>query len=110
IVQELRMLSRRDDVALGPVELGAVIRGAVKLASRELRDRAQLIEEYEGVPAVWGNGPRLGQVVLNLLINAAYAITPGKPAENEVRLVARAHDAGSVLVEVRDTGSGIPPE
>ncbi len=111
IVQELRMmLSRPDDVALGPVELGAVIRGALKLASREVGERAQLIEECEGVPAVWGNGPRLGQVVLNLLINAAHAIAPGKPAENEVRVVARANGAGGVLVEVRDTGSGIPPE
>jgi len=110
IVQELRMLSRRDDLALGPVELSSVIHGAVKLASRELRDRAQLIEECEGIPAIWGNGPRLGQVVLNLLINAAYAITPGKPAENEVRVVARAHGAASVVVEVKDTGSGIPPE
>jgi two-component system NtrC family sensor kinase len=111
IVQDLRMmLSRRDEVALGPVELAAVIHGAVKLASRELRDRAQLIEECEGVPAAWGNGPRLHQVVLNLIINAAYAITPGKPAENEVRVVARAHGAGNVVVEVRDTGCGIPPE
>jgi two-component system NtrC family sensor kinase len=110
IVQELRMLSRRDDMALGPVELASVVHGAVKLASREVRDRAQLIEECEGVPAVWGNGPRLGQVVLNLLINAAYAIAPGKPSENEVRVVARAQGAGSVVVEVRDTGCGIPPE
>jgi C4-dicarboxylate-specific signal transduction histidine kinase len=111
IVQDLRMmLSRPDDVALGPVELGAVIRGAVKLASRELRDRARLVEECEGVPAVWGNGPRLSQVVLNLLINAGYAITPGKPEENEVRVVARVHGPGSVLVEVKDTGCGIPKE
>jgi two-component system, NtrC family, sensor kinase len=110
IVQELRMMSRPDDVALGRVELGSVVRGAVKLASRELRDRAQLVEDCEGIPAIWANGPRLSQVVLNLLINAAHAIPPGKPMENEVRVVARANGAGSVVLEVRDTGCGIPPE
>jgi len=110
IVQELRMMSRPDDVALGRVELGSVVRGAVKLASRELRDRAQLVEDCEGVPAIWGNGPRLSQVVLNLLINAAHAIAPGKPMVHEVRVVARASGSGSVVLEVRDTGCGIPPE
>jgi len=110
IVKDLRDLSRRDDVALGPVELASVVHDAVKLASREVRDRAQLIEECESVPAVWGNGPRLHQVVLNLLINAAYAITPGKPAENKIRVAARAQGSGSVVVEVTDTGCGIPPE
>jgi two-component system, NtrC family, sensor kinase len=110
IVKDLRDLSRRDDVALGPVPLASVIHDAVKLASRELRDRAQLIEECEGVPEVWGDRTRLHQVVLNLLINAAYAITPGKPAENEIRVVARVQGAGSVVVEVKDTGCGIPAE
>jgi two-component system NtrC family sensor kinase len=111
IVQDLRMmLSRPDDVALGPVELEAVIHGAVKLASQEVRGRARLIEECEVLPLIWGNGPRLGQVVLNLLINAVYAIAPGRPEENEIRVVARAQGTGSVRVEVRDTGCGIPRE
>jgi signal transduction histidine kinase len=110
IVQELRMMSRPDDVALGRVELGSVVQGAVKLASRELRDRTQLVVDCEEVPAIWGNGPRLSQVVLNLLINAGHAIAPGKPQENEVRVVARANGSGSVVLEVRDTGCGIPKE
>jgi signal transduction histidine kinase len=110
IVQELGMLSRPDDVALGPVELGAVVHSAIKLAARELLNRARIVEECDGVPWVWANGPRLGQVVINLLINAAHAITPGKPAENEVRVVARDSGAGRVLLEVKDTGCGIPPE
>ncbi len=110
IVQDLKMLSRPDDVALGPVELGSVVRGATRLAAQELRDRARLVEDCQGVPAVWGNGPRLGQVVLNLLINAGHAITPGRVAENEVRVVALASGSESVTLEVRDTGCGIPPE
>jgi two-component system NtrC family sensor kinase len=110
IVQSLRTLSRPDDVALGPVELGGVVRGATKIAAQELKDRARLVEDCEGVPAAWGNGPRLGQVLLNLLINAGHAIDPGRVEENEVRVVARTSGSASVILEVRDTGCGIPPE
>ncbi|MFL5348138.1 MAG: sensor histidine kinase [Hyalangium sp.] len=110
IVQELKLLSRPDDVALGSVELGEVVRGVTKIAAQELRNRARLVEDFREVPAVWGNGPRLGQVVLNLLINAAHAIDPGREEQNEVRVVTRERGAGSVILEVSDTGCGIPPE
>jgi signal transduction histidine kinase len=59
---------------------------------------------------VQANAARLGQVFLNLLINAAHAIEPGRVRENEIRVVARVFVPGQVTVEVRDTGVGIPPE
>jgi signal transduction histidine kinase len=110
IVQDLKTLSRPDDMALGPVDVEAVVRGAAKMARHELRDRARLVEECAGVPLVRANAARLGQVFLNLFINAAHAITPGRAQENEVRVVARVSAPGQVTVEVRDTGSGIPAE
>jgi signal transduction histidine kinase len=110
IVQDLKTLSRPDDVALGPVDLAAVVRGSAKMARHELRDRARLVEEFEGVPAVRANAPRLGQVFLNLFINAAHAIDPGRVEDNEIRVVAWRSTPDQVTVEVRDTGSGIPPE
>ncbi len=110
IVQDLKMLSRPDDLALGPVDLGSVVRGTAKIAAQELRERARLVEECEGAPLAWGNAPRLGQVLLNLLINAAHAIEKGKVDQNQVRVAAREGEPGYVLVEVSDTGCGIPPE
>ncbi|OJH34793.1 sensor histidine kinase [Cystobacter ferrugineus] len=110
IVQDLKTLARPDDVALGPVNVAAVVRSAVKMARHETRDRALLVEECEGVPPVHANAARLGQVFLNLLINAAHAIEPGRVRENEIRVVARVSVPGQVTVEVRDTGAGIPPE
>lgn len=56
-----------------------------------------------------GNESRLGQVLLNLLINAAQAIPEGAPRENTVEARLRA-EGGNVAVEIRDTGKGIPPE
>jgi signal transduction histidine kinase len=110
LVQDLKMLSRADDVESGPVDMGAVLRSAAKMAAHEIRHRARLVVESDGVPQVYGNGARLCQVFLNLLINAAHAITPGQVARNEIRLSARGGSDSHVLVEVSDTGCGIPPE
>jgi signal transduction histidine kinase len=110
IVRDLQTLSRAEDVGTGPSDLAAVLRTASKMAMHELRHRARLVMECEGVPPVQGNGARLGQVFLNLLLNAAQAITPGRVEQNEVRVVARASLPGPIVVEVRDTGCGISPE
>ncbi|SEU10431.1 sensor histidine kinase [Stigmatella erecta] len=111
IVKDLRTLSRPDDLNTEPVDLGEVVRGAVKLAGRELREQARLVEDYCcGLPRVRGNSTRLGQVFLNLLINAAHAIRQGGKAVNEIRIQARPSGPGHVRVEVSDTGCGIPQE
>jgi len=110
IVQDLKALSRTQDVSLGPVELAAVVRGVSKMALHELRGRARLVERYEEVPAVRGNATRLGQVFLNLILNAAHAIEPGNEDQNEIRVLARPGPPGFVVVEVQDTGRGIAAE
>jgi two-component system NtrC family sensor kinase len=110
IAQDLKVLSRQDDASYGPVELGAVVRSAAKMAAHEIQPRARFVADCEDVPPVRGNGARLGQVLLNLLINAAHAIEPGRVEQNEIRVVARRSAPGLVTMEVRDTGCGIPPE
>ncbi|QDE88265.1 histidine kinase [Myxococcus xanthus] len=110
IVRDLQTLSRAEDVGTGPSDLGSVVRTAAKMAMHELRHRARLVVDCEGLPPVQGNGARLGQVFLNLLLNAAQSIVPGEVEKNEVHIVACESKAGRVAVEVRDTGCGISPE
>ncbi len=94
---------------LQPVDLGAALDACAAMAGPELRDRARLVRGGGPVPPVLGDLPRLVQVFLNLLLNAAQAIPPGRAGEHEVRLAARAgEDPRQVVVEVADTGAGIP--
>ncbi len=108
IVQDLKLLSRADEEVMGPVEVTQVIDSAVRMAWNGIRHRARLVREYGDLPPVHGSEARLAQVFLNLLINATQAIPEGNATENEVRITARALPTGQVLVEVRDTGTGIP--
>jgi CheY-like chemotaxis protein len=62
------------------------------------------------VPQVLGSEHRLGQVFLNLLINAAQAIPEGAADRNLVNVVTGVADDGRVVVEITDTGAGIPED
>ncbi|HEX8436522.1 sensor histidine kinase [Archangium sp.] len=110
IVRDLKVLSHPNDMERGPVDIVSSLRSATKVAAYELRDRARLVEQWDELPPVHGHKGRLCQVFLNLLINAAHAIPAGQASRHEIRLSARASGDSRVIVEVSDTGCGIPPE
>ncbi len=110
IVRDLKIFSRSgDEDHRGPVDVARMLDSSLRMAWNEIRHRAQLVKEYAPVPLVEGNESRLGQVFLNLVVNASQAIPEGAADRNEIRVKAWARD-GQVIVEVRDTGSGIAPE
>lgn len=109
IVRELRTFSRPEEESVGPVSVERVLDAAVGVAQNEIRHRARIVKRYTGVPPVAGNEARLGQVFLNLLVNAAQAIPVGAADRNEIRLDTYVAD-DRVVVEVADTGSGIAAE
>ncbi len=109
IVGDLRTLSRPPDEPLEPIDAADVLDSAVRIATKQLHERARLVREYEDTPEVLATHGRLGQVFLNLLLNAAQAIPPGAPDRHEIRLRVRPGADGRVVVEVSDTGPGIPP-
>jgi signal transduction histidine kinase/CheY-like chemotaxis protein len=108
IVRDLKLFSRADEGERGPVDIHKVLDLAVNMTRAELRHRARLVRDYGTVPPVLASESRLGQVFVNLLVNAAQAIVEGKAEDNEVRLTTRCDGAGGVVVEVRDSGAGIP--
>jgi signal transduction histidine kinase len=110
IVRDVKLFSRPHDDERGVVDVRSVIESSIRMAWNELRHRAQLVKEYGDVSMVDSNEARLGQVFLNLLVNAAQAMPEGQASNNEIRVTTKMVDRGHVAIEVRDTGSGISKE
>ncbi len=111
IVRDFRVYSSANHEQRGTVDVRRVLDASMKMADNEIRHRARLIKSYGDVPLVHANEGRLGQVFLNLLVNAMQALPEGNAAGNEIRVVTATHlVSGSALVEIRDSGPGIPPE
>jgi PAS domain S-box-containing protein len=109
IVRDLKLFSRVEDERRGPVSVERVLESTLRIVWNEIRHRARLLKDYQPVPLVDANDARLGQVFLNLLVNAAQAIPEGRATANQIKIATRMVD-GRVVVEVSDTGSGMPPE
>ncbi len=103
IVRDLRVFARGDEDQSGPVALRRVLDSSINIAWNEIRHRARLVKDYGDTPMVEANESRLGQVFLNLLLNAAHAIPEGETERNEIRVTTRTDGRGHAVVEVRDT-------
>jgi PAS domain S-box-containing protein len=111
IVRQLKAFSRPEEERTLPVDVHAVLDSVATMAGNEIRHRARLQRDWgASVPPVLANEGKLSQVFLNLVVNAAQAIPEGDAHHNEIRLATREDGAGRVVVEVSDTGVGIPRE
>jgi two-component system, cell cycle sensor histidine kinase and response regulator CckA len=108
IVRDLKVFARNEPDGVGPLDVRRVLDSAISMASNEIRHRARLVRDFGDVRAVVANESRLGQVFLNLLVNAAQATRAGDVQGNEIRVTTRA-TGDRVTVEIRDTGVGIAP-
>jgi CheY-like chemotaxis protein len=68
-----------------------------------------VVRHFAPLPRVLGNESKLGQVLLNLLINAAQAIPEGDATQHAITVVTRV-EGPQVVIEVRDTGKGMSAE
>lgn len=111
IARDLRLLaspSRDRTENLAVTDVNEVAESAMSLARGRIMERASLVKELSDVPPVNIDGGRLGQVLLNLLINAADAITKGR--EPSTISISTHHVASRVEIHVSDTGTGIAKE
>jgi PAS domain S-box-containing protein len=110
IVRELRSFSRADGETRRHVDLRGVVQSASRIAAHEIRHRARVSTSFEPVRPVWANEARLEQVVLNLLLNAAQAMSETRTENNEIRVSVRSDGDSRAILEVADNGQGIAPD
>jgi signal transduction histidine kinase len=109
IVRDLKTFSRIDDEQRGNVNVQNVLESSINMCWNEIRHRATLERDFDEIPLVDVNESRLGQVFLNLLINAVQAMPEQGMRGNRITVRTHTDDEGSAVIEISDNGSGIDP-
>ena len=110
IIRGLHSFSRAEDLEAKPHDVRRLLQLALEMTKSELRHRAIVEERFDAVPLVDADEPRLIQVFVSLLLNAAQAIPEGGVRENRVTLSTRTGANGEAVIEISDTGCGIDPK
>ncbi len=109
IVHGIETASRVSIIEAQIVDLSEVLRQSLRLVSSELRRGASLEVNVAGAPKVRGSSTRLGQVMLNLLVNAIQVLAL-RPREGNAISVRLREEGAHALFQVADNGPGIAPE
>jgi two-component system NtrC family sensor kinase len=108
IAGDLRTFSRQGDEIPGPVSAQRVLDSALRMVRNKVMARANLVRELGPCPPVLAIESGLGQVFLNLLVNAAQAIPEGQHDRHEICVRLHHEPAtGHVVITVSDTGHGM---
>ncbi len=109
IVRDLGSFSHTDEDSIVPMDVNLAIESTLTMLRNELKYRARVERELRAARFVHASAPRLGQVFLNLILNAAQALDEADTRRNVVWV--RSYDEGrDVIIEVADNGPGIRPD
>jgi len=112
IVRQLMVYSGKESVAVREVDVSQTVSEMIELLKVSVSKHARLETSLgAGLPAVHADAAQIRQIVMNLVTNASEAIGD---RDGVIRLattfVNAGQDRGCVLLEVSDTGCGMPPE
>lgn len=113
VVARLRAMARRSDAELLPISLNEVIKECLALIHREMEDRRIKLElsTDPSLSPILGDRVQLQQVIINLVMNALQAMTnPDSPRILRIATGTDGTDGDMAVLEVIDTGTGLPPE
>jgi PAS domain S-box-containing protein len=115
IVRSLKEFSHPNNAQSVAADLNRAIENAVTVSRHEWKYVAEVVTDFDpALPAVPCIIDEFNQVMLNLLVNAAHAIGSAQQAAGTCvlgRITIRTRfDDQAVLIDVQDTGTGIPPE
>lgn len=105
IVGDLKGFSHFSEETETPADLNELLDSAVHIVWNEIKYKAELQREYGKLPPVICHARQVSQVFMNLLVNAAQAIS------REGRIIVRTWSTGAdVFASVSDNGQGIPDD
>jgi signal transduction histidine kinase len=112
IIGSVRAMVKKGDRSKSRVDLGELINDVMRLIEGQLQRHgvSVQVELANDVPKVLGDRVQLQQVILNLLTNAADAVTCVSGRERLVRVRSQKHNGHDVLIAVEDSGTGIMPD
>ena len=112
IIDEIRLMFRHDGMTMTALDVNALIREVLALLRGDLENHRIGVDAAlpEGLPPVSANAVQLRQVMVNLITNAADAMSTVMNRQRLLRLTTQAHEPGGLLITVEDTGSGIDPQ
>jgi two-component system, NtrC family, sensor kinase len=107
VVKDLLAFARRSEPLREPIDLNAIVGRTLRLRAYQLTSNKITVEDSlaQDLPAVIGDARQLQQVCLNLVTNAIQAMTALGGGTLFVTTRAEGRD---VVLEMRDTGPGIP--
>jgi C4-dicarboxylate-specific signal transduction histidine kinase len=110
IIARVRQLVKRAPPRAEPLDLNETLRETIALADRQLREHEVVLrtELTEGLPWVRADRIQLQQVILNLVVNAAEAMSEADGAR-ELLVRTAAGNTDDLILEVLDSGPGIAP-
>jgi polar amino acid transport system substrate-binding protein len=108
IVEDLKDFSRKEDLPLSDdIDLNTVVQAAIRLVDNSIKQatRRFSVDYAKNLPRFRGNGRRIEQVVVNLILNACHAL---QAVDQGIALRTRFDKPKRALIlEVRDEGQGI---
>ncbi|HLL23833.1 MAG TPA: ATP-binding protein, partial [Kofleriaceae bacterium] len=107
IVTALHNYSRTDDESVVDFDVDRSIEDSLELLRHLLKHDVTVEKKYGGVGRVRGHAGQINQVFMNLLTNAAQALSQATSATITIETKG---DDSTVEVQIRDNGPGIPPE
>jgi two-component system NtrC family sensor kinase len=109
IVGNIKLFSRPPETPAEAVDLWKTLTWCVKMIEDRLSPEVELVIDLADVRPVLGKRLEIEQVFINLLENAVQAVTERGGPSQRIRVSTR-DDKGGVIVEISDSGPGLPDD
>lgn len=109
IVRDLQVFASPMSGERSACDLNQIVDSALNVTASQIRHRARIIRETGKLPLLRADSSRLGQALINLLLNAAQAIEPGQADANSIRVTTCTTDQWLEIL-IQDSGEGVKEE